>query len=68
MITEKHLTHILKEMDYALLLIAKEITKEGFPNVGTLDEKQTVKYLEQKVALLKFHVDWIRVDMEDDGA
>lgn len=69
MITEKHLTHILKEMDYSLLLIAREITKEEFPKEGINHNGAhlSLKYLQEKTALLKFHIDWIRVDMEEDG-
>ncbi len=64
MITEKHLNHIFKEMDYAILSLAKEFAKEKVPQLGKNESFISVKYLQEKVALLKFHVDWIRVDME----
>ena len=69
MISEKHLNHILKEMDYTLLSVATEITKPYFPNEGInfAEQQMSIKYLKEKVALLKFHLDWIRVDMEEDG-
>ncbi len=70
MITEKHLNHILKEMDYALLSLAKETTKGIFPNVGTSNKKEfiSIKYLQEKIAVQKFYVEWIHAHMEDDGA
>ncbi len=68
MITEKHLNHILKEMDSAILSLAIEFGKAKVPNLGINDTFISMKYMQEKVALLKFHVDWIRVDMEEDGA
>ncbi|MCK5342654.1 MAG: hypothetical protein KAR20_04580 [Candidatus Heimdallarchaeota archaeon] len=56
-------------MDYTLLSVATEITKPYFPNEGInfAEQQMSIKYLKEKVALLKFHLDWIRVDMEEDG-
>lgn len=70
MISEKHLNHILKEMDYALVSIAKEITKDEFPHEGNGfgDALLSKKYLKEKTGLMKFYIEWIRVDMEEDGA
>ena len=70
MISERHLNHILKEMDYTILSVAKEISKEEFPieGINVNGEHLSIKYLREKVGLMKFYVDWIRVDMEEDGA
>ena len=68
MITERHLNHILKEMDYAILSLAKEFAKANVPNLGINETYISINYLKEKTALLKFYVDWIRVDMEEDGA
>jgi len=66
MITERHLNHILKEMDYAIVSLATEFAKAKVPDLGKNETFISIKYLQEKVALLKFHVDWIRVDMEED--
>ena len=71
MITEEHLDHILKEMDYQLLGLAKEVAiNNGETNVTVLANEQVVSinYLQEKIIMLKHHIDWIRVDMQMDGA
>jgi len=70
MITEEHLAHILKEMDYHLTGLANEIDPQKFGADGIIIDEQffSFKYVQQKAATLKHHIDWIRVDMQEDGA
>jgi len=69
LITEEHLNVILKEMDYHICGIAGELDpqKISLEGIRIEDDFLSLKFLREKVALLKHHVDWIRVDMEEDG-
>ena len=59
MISEEHLTFILKEMEYQLLGLAREVQ---------INNMISSKLLQEKIIMLKHHIDWIRVDIELDAA
>lgn len=59
MITEEHLNFILKEMEYQLLGLAREVQ---------INEMIPSNVLQEKIIMLKHHIDWIRVDIELDVA
>ena len=59
MISEEHLKFILKEMDYQLLGLAREVQ---------INNMISSKLLQEKIIMLKHHIDWIRVDIELDAA
>ena len=59
MISEEHLKFILKEMDYQLLGLAREVQINNMISSNVLQEK---------IIMLKHHIDWIRVDIELDAA
>ena len=59
MISEEHLTFILKEMEYQLLGLAREVQ---------INEMIPSNVLQEKIIMLKHHIDWIRVDIELDAA
>ena len=56
-------------MDYQILGLANQLDPQMIESKGMslVTETVSLKILQQKVAALKFYVDWIRVDMEDDG-
>lgn len=56
-------------MDYQICGLAFQVDPTKIESLGSRIENQTVSYkiLRQKIANMKFYVDWIRVDMEDDG-
>ena len=59
MISEEHLKFILKEMDYQLLGLAREVQ---------INNMIPSNVLQEKIIMLKHHIDWIRVDIELDAA
>lgn len=59
MISEEHLNFILKEMEYQLLGLAREVQ---------INEMISSKLLQEKIIMLKHHIDWIRVDIKLDAA
>ena len=56
-------------MDYQILGLANQLDPQMIESKGMslVTETVSLKILQQKVAALKFYVDLIRVDMEDDG-
>ena len=56
-------------MDYQILGLANQLDPQMIESRGMslVTETVSLKILQQKVAALKFYVDLIRVDMEDDG-
>jgi len=69
LITEQHLEGILKEMDYHLSNIAREIDPEKFKEDGFIIDSNTLslKLLRDKTSMIKQHIDGIRIHMEEDG-
>ncbi len=57
-------------MDYQICGLALQLNPQEIASRGMSIVTDTVslKILQQKVAAMKFYVDWIRVDMEEDGA
>ncbi len=69
MITQIHLEGILKDMEYNLSRLALEIDPEKFKSDGYViyNNFLSLKLLREKTAMLKHHIDGIRIHMEDDG-
>lgn len=68
MINENHLRHIVNEIEYHLTGIAKEIDTQKIPKDGIIidDEFISFKYIREKTAAIKSHIEWLRVEMEDE--
>ena len=68
MISEERLVHILNEMEFYLALVAKELDPQKLGVEGIVMDGQFIsfKYMQHKVAAIKSHMDWIRVEIEEN--
>ena len=68
MVNENHLRHIVDEIEYHLTGIAKEIDPQKIPKDGISidDEFISFKYIREKTAAIKSHIEWLRYEMEDE--
>ncbi len=68
MISEERLNYILHEMEYNLTLLAKELDpqKLGLEGIELDGEFISFKYMQQKTAAIKSHIEWIRVEIEEN--
>jgi len=68
LITEKRLLHILHEMEYNLTCLAKELDpqKVGLDGIELDGELISFKYMQQKTAAIKSHIEWIRCEIEEN--
>ncbi len=68
MISEERLVHILHEIEYHLTCLAKELDpqKLGVDGIKLDGELISFKYMQQKTANIKSHLEWIRVEIEEN--
>ena len=66
MIKEEVLLHIIKEMNFHLTCIAKEIDPQKIPMDGikVYDEFISLKYIREKTMAVKSHLEWLEAEME----
>ena len=66
-IKEDVLLQIVKEMEFHLTGIAKEIDLKRMPDDGFLidDEFISLKYIREKTMAIKSHLEWLEAEMDE---
>ena len=68
MIKEEVLLHIVKEINFHLTGIAKEIDPQKIPMDGMKIDGEfiSLKYIREKTMAIKSHLEWLQAEMEDN--